>query len=61
MGKAALKDAILTYNCDAVFHAAGKAQMFGHSKTGEYKKTLATVVAAIVEARQERRGPAIRA
>ncbi|KAH6662749.1 hypothetical protein B0J14DRAFT_621787 [Halenospora varia] len=59
--KSALKDAILAHNCDAVFHAAGVAQMFGRSKTGEYNKMFATVVAAIVEAREERRGPAIRA
>lgn len=59
--KSALKDAILAHNCDAVFHAAGVAQMFGRSKTGEYNKIFATVVAAIVEAREERRGPAIRA
>jgi putative NADH-flavin reductase len=59
--KSALKNAILTHNCDAVFHAAGVAQMFGRSKTGEYNKIFATVVAAIVEAREERRGPAIRA
>lgn len=61
MDKSALKDAILAENCDAVFHAAGVAQMFGRSKTGEYNKMFATVVAAIVEARHERRGPAIRA
>lgn len=59
--KSALKDAILAHSCDAVFHAAGVAQMFGRSKTGEYNKMFATVVAAIVEAREERRGPAIRA
>ncbi|MCJ1434434.1 hypothetical protein MMC27_003802 [Xylographa pallens] len=59
--KSALKDAILAYNCDAVFHAAGVAQMFGRSKSGEYNQMFATVVAAIVEAREERRGPAIRA
>jgi hypothetical protein len=59
--KSALKSAILTNDCDAVFHAAGVAQMFGRSKTGEYNKMFATVVAAIVEAREERRGPAIRA
>ncbi len=59
--KSALKDAILAHKCDAVFHAAGVAQMFGRSKTSEYNKMFATVVAAIVEARQERRGPAIRA
>ena len=57
----ALKKAILTYNCDAVFHAAGLAQMWGHSKTGEYNNIFAAVVAAIVEARQERHGTAIRA
>jgi putative NADH-flavin reductase len=61
MDKSALKDAILAHNCDAVFHAAGVAQMLGHSKTGEYNKIFAAVVAAIVEAREERRGPAIRA
>jgi putative NADH-flavin reductase len=59
--RAALKNAILTHNCDAVFHAAGVAQMFGRSKTGEYNKMFAAVVAAIVEAREERSGPAIRA
>ncbi|KAH8666195.1 hypothetical protein BGZ61DRAFT_461713 [Ilyonectria robusta] len=59
--KSALKDAILAHHCDAVFHAAGQAQMFGRSKTGEYNKMFAAVVAAIVEAREERRGPAIRA
>lgn len=57
----ALKDAILAHNCDAVFHAAGVAQMFGRSKTGEYNKIFAAVVEAIVEAREERRGEAIRA
>lgn len=59
--RSALKNAILTHDCDAVFHAAGVAQMFGRSKTGEYNQIFATVVAAIVEAREERRGPAIRA
>jgi putative NADH-flavin reductase len=59
--KSALKNAILIHNCDAVFHAAGVAQMFGRSKTGEYNKLFATVVAAIVDAHEERRGPAIRA
>ena len=59
--KSALKDAILTHNCDAVFHAAGVAQMMGRSKTGEYNQMFAAIVAAIVEAREERRGPAIRA
>ncbi len=59
--KPALKNAILAHNCDAVFHAAGLAQPLGRSKTGEYNTIFATVVAAIVEARQERRGPAIRA
>lgn len=59
--KPALKNAILAHNCDAVFHAAGLAQMWGRSKTGEYNTIFATVIAAIVEARQERRGPAIRA
>lgn len=56
----ALKNAILTCNCDAVFHAAGSAQMFGRSKTGEYNTIFAIVVAAIVEARRERHGAAIR-
>ena len=59
--KSALKDAILAHNCDAVFHAAGVAHMFGRSKSGEYNQMFATVVAAMVEAREERRGPAIRA
>lgn len=59
--KAALKEALLTHDCDAVFHAAGVAQMFGRSKTGEYNAMFAAIVAAIVEAREERRGPAIRA
>lgn len=58
--KPALKNAILAHNCDAVFHAAGVAQPFGRSKTGEYNAIFATVIAAIVEARQERRGPPIR-
>jgi nucleoside-diphosphate-sugar epimerase len=52
--KSALKNAILGHNCDAVFHAASVAQMFGRSKTGEYNKMFATVVAAIVETRKER-------
>lgn len=59
--KSALKNAILAHDCDAVFHAAGVAQMLGRSKTGEYNKLFATVVAAIVEAHEERKGPAIRA
>lgn len=59
--KPALKNAILAHNCDAVFHAAGLAQMWGRSRTGEYNTIFATVIAAIVETRQERRGPAIRA
>jgi putative NADH-flavin reductase len=59
--KPALKNAILAHNCNAVFHAAGVAQMFGRSKTGEYNAIFATVVSAVVEARQERRGPPIRA
>jgi putative NADH-flavin reductase len=58
--KVAVKGAILAYNCDAVFHAAGQAQIFGHSKTNEYNTIFAEVVGAIVEARQERSGPAIR-
>ena len=41
--KPALKNAILTHNCDAVFHAAGVAQMWSHSKTGEYNTIYATV------------------
>jgi hypothetical protein len=56
----ALKNAILTYSCDAVFHAAGSAQLWG-SKTGEYNTIFSAVVAAIVEARRERHGAAIRA
>jgi hypothetical protein len=59
--KQAIKNAIITHNCDAVFSAAGVAQMFGHSKTGEFNTIFATVVSAIVEARQERRGAPIRA
>lgn len=59
--KLALKKAILAHDCDAVFHAAGVAQMFGRSKTGEYTKIFAAVVEAIVEAQEERSGPAIRA
>lgn len=59
--KPALKNALLAHNCDAVFHAAGLAQIWGRSQTGEYNTIFATVVAAIVETRQERRGPAIRA
>jgi putative NADH-flavin reductase len=59
--KLALKNAILAYNCDAVFHAAGLAQQWGHSETGEYNTIFAAVVAAIVEARRERHGAAIRA
>ncbi|KAH8886308.1 hypothetical protein GQ53DRAFT_828305 [Thozetella sp. PMI_491] len=56
----ALKNAILAHGCDGVFHAAGVAQQWGHSKTGEYNTIFAAVVAAIVEARQERCGPAVR-
>ena len=59
--KPALKNAILAHNCDAVFHAAGLAQTWGGSQTREYNTIFATVVAAIVETQQERRGPAIRA
>ncbi|KAH6629845.1 hypothetical protein C7974DRAFT_310699, partial [Boeremia exigua] len=55
------KSAILEHGCNAVFHAAGAALMLGRSKTGEYNKLFVTVVAAIVEAREERKGPAIRA
>ncbi|KAF2675697.1 NAD(P)-binding protein [Lentithecium fluviatile CBS 122367] len=61
LDKSALKAAILAHDCDAVFHAAGVAQMLGRSKTGEYNRAFAAVVAAIVEAREERSGPAIRA
>src|ERR1700761_8473615 len=57
----ALKGAILTHACDAVVHAAGLPPALGHSKTGEYNTLFATVVAAIVEARRERGGAAIRA
>lgn len=57
----ALKNAILAHNCDAVFHAAGLAQPWGRSRNGEYHAIFASVIAAMVEARQERRGPAIRA
>lgn len=57
----ALKNAILTNNCDAVFHAAGLAQVWGHSKTVEYNTIFAAVFAAIVEARRQRHGAAIRA
>lgn len=56
----ALKTAILAHDCDAVFHAAGSAKQWGHSKTGEYNTIFAAVVAAVVEARQECRGAAIR-
>ncbi|KAI1850254.1 hypothetical protein JX266_004112 [Neoarthrinium moseri] len=59
--KSALKNAILAHDCDAVFHAAGLAQPWGCSKTREYNIIFATVIAAIVEARHERRGSAIRA
>ncbi|RFU30233.1 hypothetical protein B7463_g6103, partial [Scytalidium lignicola] len=59
--KTALKNTILTHNCDAVFHAAGLAQLWSHSKNHEYNTIFATVVAAVVEARQERGGVAIRA
>lgn len=61
--KSALKHALLAHNCTAVFHAAGTAHMFGRSTPtkGEYNAIFAAVVAAIVEARQERRGPPIRA
>lgn len=59
--KPALKNAILAHDCDAVFHAAGLAQPWGRSKTREYNTIFAAVIAAIVEAREERRGPAIRA
>ncbi|KFA54052.1 hypothetical protein S40293_11468 [Stachybotrys chartarum IBT 40293] len=57
----AIKNAILTHGCDGVFHAAGVAQMWGHSATGEYNTIFAAVVAAIVEAQRERRGAAVRA
>jgi putative NADH-flavin reductase len=57
----ALKRAILNHRCDGVFHAAGVAQQWGHSKTGEYNKIFSAVITAIVEARKERGGPAIRA
>jgi putative NADH-flavin reductase len=57
----AIKNAILGHGCNAVFHASGIARQLGHSKTGEYNTIFAAVVAAIVEARQERGGPAIRA
>ena len=57
----AMKKAILTNDCDAVFHAAGSAQMIGTSKTGAYNAMFASVVAAIVDARRERGGAAIRA
>ncbi|KAH8664743.1 hypothetical protein BX600DRAFT_437277 [Xylariales sp. PMI_506] len=56
-----IENAILAHNCNAVFHAAGVAQQWGHSKTGEYNTIFAAVVTAIVEARKERGGPAIRA
>ncbi len=46
----ALKNAILNHGCEGVFHAAGVAQLWGHSKTGEYNKIFAAVVAAAVEA-----------
>ena len=59
--KPVLKKAILAHSCDAVFHADGVAQRFGRSKTDEYNAIFATVVSAIVEARQKRRGPSIRA
>lgn len=57
----ALKDAILIHRCDAVFNAAGVAQMIGRSKTGAYNNIFAAIVAAMVEAQEARGGPPIRA
>ncbi len=57
----AIKNALLDHRCEAVFHAAGVAQQWGHSKTLEYNIIFEAVAAAIVEARRERGGPAIRA
>ncbi|KAF7563276.1 hypothetical protein G7046_g855 [Stylonectria norvegica] len=57
----ALKDALLSHNCDAIFHAAGLAKPWGRSYDGEYNAIFAAVIAAVVQARRERRGTAIRA
>jgi len=57
---AAIKDAILSNNCDAVVNAAGVAGMTKWSNQGDFPAIFAAVVKAIVEAGRERGGAPIR-
>lgn len=50
----AIKDAILSKDCDAVVNAAGLAPMTGFSAAGDFPEIFKTVVNAVVEAGEER-------
>jgi nucleoside-diphosphate-sugar epimerase len=54
---AAIKDAIIAHNCDAVVSAAGLAAMTGFSSTGEFPAVFAAIVQATAEAGLERGTP----
>ena len=53
-----IKAAILSHNCDAVINAAGLAPVLG--KSGELPAIFAAVMAAAIEAHEQRGGAPIR-
>lgn len=54
---AAIKDAIISHNCDAVVSAAGMAPMTRFSSPGEFPAIFSAVVQATLEAGRERGAP----
>jgi Flp pilus assembly protein TadD len=58
---AAIKQAILSHNCDALVNAAGLASMFTRSKGPDaFPEIFKAVVTAAVEAQKERGGAPLR-
>lgn len=57
---AAIKAAILTHNCDAVFNGAGLASMTSWTAQGELPAIFDAVVKAALEAGRERGGAPVR-